>query len=51
MKESEKTESVNRRRTDNKMAKQKGQKYKQRSIKHIYKTTDRVTRIPLKTRG
>jgi len=30
------------------MAKRKGQKDKQRSTKHTYKTKDRVTRIPLK---
>jgi hypothetical protein len=29
----------------------KGQRDKQRSIKHEYKTTDRVTRTPLKTGG
>jgi hypothetical protein len=28
--------------------KEKGQKDKQRSAKHIYKTKDRVTRTPLK---
>ena len=43
------TESVNRRRTDNTMAKKKGQKNKQRSTKHAHKTKDRVTRTPLKT--
>jgi hypothetical protein len=31
--------------------KEKGQKDKQRSTKHTYKTKDRVTRTPLKTRG
>jgi len=31
------------------MAKRKVQKDKQRSPKHTYKTTDRVTRIPLYT--
>jgi len=31
--------------------KEKGQKDKQRSTKHIHKTKDRVTRTPLKTRG
>ena len=31
--------------------KEKGQKYKQRSTKHTYKTKDRVTRTPLKTGG
>jgi len=31
------------------MAKEKVQKNKQRSTKHIYKTKDRVTRTPLKT--
>jgi hypothetical protein len=30
--------------------KEKGQKDKQRSTKHIHKTKDRVTRTPLKTR-
>jgi len=30
--------------------KEKGQKYKQRSTKHTYKTKDRVTRTPLKPR-
>ena len=33
------------------MAKIKVQKDKQRSIKHAYKTKDRVTRTPLKTGG
>jgi hypothetical protein len=40
------------RRTDNTMAKRertKGQKDKQRSIKHIHKTKGRVTRTPLNT--
>jgi hypothetical protein len=32
-------------------SKEKGQKYKQRSTKHAYKTKDRVTRTPLKTGG
>ena len=31
--------------------KEKGQKDKQRSTKHTYKTEDRVTRTPLKTGG
>jgi hypothetical protein len=31
--------------------KEKGQKDKQRSTKRTYKTTDRVTRTPLKTGG
>ena len=31
--------------------KEKGQKDKQRSTKHTYKTNDRVTRTPLKTGG
>ena len=31
------------------MAKKKVQKNKQQSTKHIYKTKDRITRIPLKT--
>ena len=35
--------SVNRRRTDNTMAKQKVQKDKQRSTKHTHTTKDRVT--------
>ena len=30
---------------------EKGQRYKQRSTKHTYKTKGRVTRTPLKTRG
>jgi hypothetical protein len=44
------SESVYRRRTDNTMAKERVQKDKQRSTKHIhvYKTKDRVTRTPLK---
>ena len=33
------------------MAKRKGQKDKQRSTKHTYKTKDRVTRTPIKTGG
>ena len=33
------------------MAKEKVQKNKQRSTKHIYKTKDRVTRTPLRTGG
>ncbi len=33
------------------MAKEKGQKNKQRSTKHTHKTEDWVTRIPLKTGG
>jgi len=33
------------------MAKRKAQKEKQRSTKRTYKTKDRVTRTPLKTRG
>jgi len=33
------------------MAKEKGQKDKQRSTKQIYKTKDRVTRTPLRTGG
>jgi hypothetical protein len=41
-----KSDSINRRRTDNTMA--KGQKDKQRSTKHTYKTKDWVTRTPLK---
>jgi len=47
------SESVYRRRTDNTMAKRKrtNLKDKQRSTKHTYKTKDRVTRTPLKTRG
>jgi hypothetical protein len=45
------SESEYRRRTDNTMAKKKVQKDKQRSIKHTYKTKDRVTRTPVKTGG
>ena len=45
------SESVYRGRTDNTMATENGQKYKQRSTKHTYKTKDRVTRTPLKTGG
>ena len=55
------SETVYRRRTDNTMAKreeqtiqwpkEKAQKDKQRSTKHTYKTKDRVTQTPLKTRG
>jgi hypothetical protein len=33
------------------MAKKKVQKDKQRTTKHTYKTKDRVTQTPLKTRG
>jgi len=33
------------------MAKREVQKDKQRSTKHTYKTKDRLTRTPLKTRG
>jgi hypothetical protein len=33
------------------MAKDKGQKDKQRSTKHTHKTKDRVTRTPQKDRG
>jgi len=43
------SESVNRERTDNTMAKRKGQRDKQRSTKHTHKTNDRVARTPLKT--
>ena len=39
------------RRTENTMAKRKVQKDKQRSLKHTYKTKDRVTRSSLKTGG
>jgi hypothetical protein len=42
-----KSESVNRRRTNNTMAK-KGLKHNQRSTKHTHKTKDRVIRTPLK---
>jgi hypothetical protein len=35
----------------NQWSKEKVQKDKQRSIKHTYKTKDRVTRTPLKTGG
>ena len=47
----EQSETVYRRRTDNTMAKRKGQKDKQRSTKYTYKTKDRVTRTPLTTGG
>ena len=43
------SEFVYRRRADNTLAKRKSTKDKQRSTKHTYKTTDRVTRTPLKT--
>ena len=43
------SESVNRRRSDNTMAKKKVQKDKQRSTKHTHKTKDWVIRTPLKT--
>jgi hypothetical protein len=33
------------------MAKEKVQKDKQRSTKHTHKTTDRITRAPIKNRG
>jgi hypothetical protein len=39
------------RRTDKNKGKTKGQKDKQRSIAHTYKTKDRVTRTPLKIGG
>jgi hypothetical protein len=39
------------RRTDKNKGKTKGQKDKQRSITHTYKTKDRVTRTPLKIGG
>jgi hypothetical protein len=42
------SESVNRRRTDNTMAKRKRTKDKQRSTKQTHKTKDRVTQTPLK---
>ena len=41
------SESVYRRRTDNTMPKEKGQKDKQQSTKHTPKPKDRVTRTPL----
>ena len=41
--------SVNRRRTNNTMAKEKVQKDKERSTKHTHKIKDRVTRTTLKT--
>ena len=44
-------QGVNRRRTDNTMAKRKVQRDKQRSIKHTHKAKDRVTRTSLKTGG
>ena len=47
----EQSESVNRRRTDHTMAKEKVQKDKQRSTKHTHTTKDRVTQTQLKTEG
>ena len=44
------SECVNRRGQTTQWPKEKGQKNKQRSTKHTYKTKDRVTQIPLKTR-
>jgi hypothetical protein len=44
------SKSVNQ-RTDNTMAKRKRTKGNQRSTKHTHKTTDRVTRTPIKTGG
>ena len=38
-------------RTYNTIGIEKGQKDKQRSLKHTYKTKDRVTRTALKTKG
>jgi hypothetical protein len=38
-----KSESVNQRRTDNTVAKEKGQREKQRSTKYTHKTKDQVT--------
>ena len=43
------SESVNRRRTENTMAKRKNDK--QRYTKHTQTTKDRVIRTPLKTKG
>ena len=45
------SESVNRRRTDNTMAKEKVQRDKQRSTKHRHKNKDQVTQTPLKNGG
>jgi hypothetical protein len=42
---------VNRRSKDNTIAKEKGQKDKQRSIKHTHKTKDRVKRKHRTTRS
>ena len=42
------SETVYRRKTENKMAKKMVQKNKQLSTKHTYKTQDRVIRTPLK---
>jgi hypothetical protein len=42
------SETVYRRKTENKMANKMVQKNKQRSTKHTYKTQDRVIRTPLK---
>jgi hypothetical protein len=51
--EFEDTKGVIRIRKSKKNRQHNGQKkkYKQRSTKHTYKTRDRVTRTPLKTRG
>ena len=46
-----KSESVNRGRTDNIMAKRNKQKDKQLSTKHTHKTKDRVTRTSIKYGG
>jgi len=45
------SESVDRRRTDNTMAKRKSTKGQTTITKHTYKTKVRVTRTPLKTGG
>ena len=48
-KEFDDTKRVIRIRKSKKNGQRKGQKDKQRSTKHTYKTKDRVTRTPLKT--
>jgi hypothetical protein len=45
------SESVNRKMTDNTMAKKNGPKDTQLFRKHTHNTKDRVTRTPLRTGG
>ena len=49
--EFEDTKGVIRIRISKKERQHNGQKNKQRSTKHTYKTKNRLTRTPLKTRG